>query len=344
MNEKGFAATGILYTILVLFILLIFGMITMLYSRNNVLNKIQKEVKGELTNSSLCTDLVGTIWNFSYTGDEQQFVTPCDGIYMLETWGASGGYAYDILRSTGGGGYGGYSVGSVSLNKTNTLFINVGGQGESNCQTTTCTGGYNGGSSSSKWANGTGAGLYTGGGGGATHIANVSGLLSTLEDSKDKILLVSGGGGGGDYYPAWGYSASGGSGGGYVGVDGLTGSTGQTVPVMDLNTGGTQSTGYSFGAAATTYTSDSIGGSGGGWYGGLSRTVHTTGAGGSGYIGNSLLLSSEGVIKHMTCYNCPTSSDDSTQTLTTTNVSEEAVSDYAKLGDGYARITLLSVK
>ena len=48
MNKKGFAATGILYTILVLFILLIFGMITMLYSRNNILNTIQGEVKGNL--------------------------------------------------------------------------------------------------------------------------------------------------------------------------------------------------------------------------------------------------------------------------------------------------------
>ena len=48
MNKKGFAATGILYTILVLFVLLIFGMITMLYSRNNILNKIQNEVKGNI--------------------------------------------------------------------------------------------------------------------------------------------------------------------------------------------------------------------------------------------------------------------------------------------------------
>lgn len=45
MNKKGFAATGILYTILVLFILLMAGILTMLYSRNNLLNKIKNEIK-----------------------------------------------------------------------------------------------------------------------------------------------------------------------------------------------------------------------------------------------------------------------------------------------------------
>ena len=48
MNKKGFAATGILYTILVLFILLFSGMLTMLYSRNNILIQIQNEIKGNI--------------------------------------------------------------------------------------------------------------------------------------------------------------------------------------------------------------------------------------------------------------------------------------------------------
>ncbi len=49
MNKKGFAATGILYTILVLFILLISSLLGMLYSRNNLLHQIQKEVMSELS-------------------------------------------------------------------------------------------------------------------------------------------------------------------------------------------------------------------------------------------------------------------------------------------------------
>lgn len=55
MNNKGFAATGILYTILVLFILLIAGLLTLLYSRNTLLHQIQKEVKDDVTNVLLYT-------------------------------------------------------------------------------------------------------------------------------------------------------------------------------------------------------------------------------------------------------------------------------------------------
>jgi len=58
MNEKGFAATGILYTILVVFILIMFSMLSLLYSRNNLLNKIQVEVEGEISSSN---DLVSPV-------------------------------------------------------------------------------------------------------------------------------------------------------------------------------------------------------------------------------------------------------------------------------------------
>lgn len=48
MNEKGFAATSILYTILVVFILIMFSMISLLYSRNNLLNTIQTNIKDDI--------------------------------------------------------------------------------------------------------------------------------------------------------------------------------------------------------------------------------------------------------------------------------------------------------
>ena len=57
MNKKGFAATGILYTILVLFILLFSGMLTMLYSRNNILIKIQNQVKNNVEDSAITYDV-----------------------------------------------------------------------------------------------------------------------------------------------------------------------------------------------------------------------------------------------------------------------------------------------
>ena len=271
-------------------------------------------------------------WNYDYTGGEQTFTVPTTGTYKLEVWGAQGGYAYDINRVTGNGGYGGYSSGGIYLENDSLLYINVGGKGEDNCQTKSCAGGYNGGSSSTRWALSDGTGLYTGGGGGAAHIATTSGTLDTLENKKNNILVVAGAGGGGDYYPDWKVFSSGGSGGGYVGNNAYS-----SFKQELTNTGGTQTSGAAFGKALTTYTSDSTGGSGGGYYGGISSNQHSTGAGGSGYIGNSLLTE-----KSMYCYNCQESKDVSTKTISTTCTSSTPRENCAKQGNGYARITLIS--
>ena len=271
-------------------------------------------------------------WNYDYTGGEQTFTVPTTGTYKLEVWGAQGGYAYDINRVTGNGGYGGYSSGGIYLENDSLLYINVGGKGEDNCQTKSCAGGYNGGSSSTRWALSDGTGLYTGGGGGATHIATTFGTLDTLESKKNNILVVAGAGGGGDYYPDWKVFSSGGSGGGYAGNNAYSGLKQELT-----NTGGTQTSGAAFGKALTTYTSDSTGGSGGGYYGGISSNQHSTGAGGSGYIGNSLLTE-----KSMYCYNCQESKDVSTKTISTTCTSATPTTNCAKQGNGYARITLIS--
>ena len=271
-------------------------------------------------------------WNYDYTGGEQTFTVPTTGTYKLEVWGAQGGYAYDINRVTGNGGYGGYSSGGIYLENDSLLYINVGGKGEDNCQTKSCAGGYNGGSSSTRWALSDGTGLYTGGGGGATHIATTSGTLDTLENKKNNILVVAGAGGGGDYYPDWKVFSSGGSGGGYVGNNAYS-----SFKQELTNTGGTQTSGAAFGKALTTYTSDSTGGSGGGYYGGISSNQHSTGAGGSGYIGNSLLTE-----KSMYCYKCQESKDVSTKTISTTCTNSTPRENCAKSGNGYARITLIS--
>ena len=45
----------------------------------------------------------------------------------------------------------------------------------------------------------------------------------------------------------------------------------------------------------------------------------------------------------MYCYNCTASSDEVTLTYSTTNVSRNLISNYAKIGDGAARIKLNSL-
>lgn len=61
------------------------------------------------------------------------------------------------------------------------------------------------------------------------------------------------------------------------------------------------------------------------------------GGGGSGYIGNSLLTD-----KHMAGYEVTTSDDESTKTISVENHSATPTADYAKEGNGYARISLVS--
>ena len=46
----------------------------------------------------------------------------------------------------------------------------------------------------------------------------------------------------------------------------------------------------------------------------------------------------------MYCYNCEESNEESTKTISTANVSEVPISNYAKIGNGYAKITLISKK
>ena len=270
------------------------------------------------------------LYTFDYSGDEKSIEIKRNGYYKLEVWGAQGG----SYNSTYRGGYGGYSSGYVYLESGAKLYINVGGMGKNNCHdlgSSICYGGYNGGGN----GGGPGDGLhYPSSGGGATHISLKSGLLSTLENDVDKILIVAGGGSG-SYYHTHGDSVSayGGSGGGYMGTSGKANS-GYNVAI-----GGSQSKGGSAGNSGLVgsfgHGGNGVGGGGGGFYGGGSA-AHSGSGGGSGYIGNNLLIN-----KNMYCYNCLESSDLSIKTISTTSVSDNALSNNAKSGNGYAIITYM---
>lgn len=66
----------------------------------------------------------GDILDYAYTGAAQTVVLP-PGRYRLECWGAQGGYR----SNTAYGGKGGYSVGELTLNEETTLYVQVGGSG-----------------------------------------------------------------------------------------------------------------------------------------------------------------------------------------------------------------------
>ena len=290
--------------------------------------------KGNITNNKLSATSDITIEaRYSYTGSFQfieydyvasttslsepyyTFTAPIAGTYKLEAWGAQGG---------GTGGTGGYSSGTINLNRNDSLYVYVGGAGSG------ITGGYNGG----------GTALTNGfGGGGATHIATSIGKLNTLSSSLNNIIIVAGGGGG------KGNSGAGGNAGGLSGNNGVDGACSNK-----SGGGGTQTAGGkcvdggwcnagSFGIGGNGKASNNGGAGGGGYYGGGAGTggnCYGGGGGGSSYIGNTLLTN-----KVMYCYNCTESSAEGTKTVTTTCHSETPTVNCAKEGNGYARITLI---
>ena len=292
---------------------------------------------------------------FDYTGSEQEFIVPVSGTYKLETWGAQGGSYNDTYY----GGYGGYSVGEIVLNKNDKIYINTGGSALLNsAQNVAIIGGYNGGGTGKFFTytdSQYGTRNFIGyAGGGVSHIALDSGLLSTLSShaTDNRILIVAGGGGGAGYNPdAFPIHMSvGGSGGGYIGVNGGS-RAGDSIKVYGI--GGTQSSaGYisnnqtlglgQFGNGGNGSSSSSAGsGGGGGYYGGGAGFGHSgsfpfAAGGGSGYIGNTNLTN-----KHMTCYNCATSNEVNTKTISNTCVDANPVSDCSKQGNGYAKITFI---
>ena len=280
------------------------------------------------------------VWDFDSKAEEDTFIVPKTGTYKLEVWGAQGGYSYTTKYYPGG--YGGYSTGKISLTENSEIYINVGGQGESNCVSYRCKGGYNGGGMSGYYTND--GQNYFSGGGGATHVALNSGVLSSLSSHKidNRILIVAGAGGGCLRRINNEDGVIAGNGGGYIG-------TNINLPIShhDINwmygNGGSQTgrgTSYqpdntaSFGKGGSTELFCSGGGSG--YYGG-----GACGGGGSGYIGNTNLTD-----KIMYCYNCQESTEEADEThiktRSTTNVSETPTANYAKIGHGYARITLVS--
>jgi len=299
-----------------------------------------------------CADPVltyaGAVKNFDYTGGEQTYTAYAGCQYKIEVWGAQGGTANGLS-----GGYGGYSTGIFLPVIKQSIYIYVGSQGASGQPSSARSGGYNGGghvtSSGAMPSN-----RYVAGGGGASHIALVSGLLKDIaaHKSNGNILLVAGGGGGG-YYHTTG-SPYYGTGGNAGGIGGMTGNG-----YDRAGTGGSQSAaGYcsanasvgkgGFGFGGDVAHSDAHGSAGGGgYYGGggscgESSISNSSGGGGSGYIGSSNLLSAAGITKHMTCYNCTTSTADATRTQSNTCVSGTPTPDCSKTGNGYARITRLN--
>lgn len=291
----------------------------------------------EFVSQPLITNFDG-LFNYDCTGNVQQVELEA-GTYKLEVWGAQGG----CYSSTCYGGYGGYSTGTIKLASKTKLFIVVGKSNNSQ------TGGYNGGGKGGTFEHpGNHNVMHSYGGGGATHIGLKSGeLVSFSNDFSSNLLIAAGGGGGAvEKIKFDGNLSIGGCGGGCSGGEGNCPESGDR-----LGKGATQNSGGK-GGSRSDWSEDgkfghggncknpssefASGGGGGGFYGGGSGGNSGPGGGGSGYINTSKLTDAV-----MYGYKVTTSSSVESKTCSTSNKSSNAVSNFAKEGNGFARITLL---
>lgn len=282
---------------------------------------------------------------YAYTGNYQTYTVPENGYYLLEVWGAEGGYRSDSTKS----GKGGYSSGKIFLEKGTVLYIYVGGSGRTHK-------GYNGGGlSGCTTANGCDVTIY---GGGGTDIRIGSHSLYA------RAIVAGGGGSVGGSAKAAG--AGGGTTGGSITTAGSTGGYFGTaqgcVQASRCGQGGTQTAGGagataegytgtegSFGQGGMGYvmrptsgTAGYGGGGGGGWYGGSGSVPDSSGdddrggGGGSGYVLTSSSSKPTGYLLGSNYYMTSTSLKSGTESIPSTSGSSTTT---GRSGDGYARIT-----
>ena len=263
----------------------------------------------------------GDILNFNYTGAVQSVTLP-KGTYTLECWGAQGGYSSSNSGiDVGMGGKGGYSVGTITLDKKTPIYIYAGGVGSISGNGKADGGFPNGGSS---WASDTSEGA--GGGGGSSDIRIGTDSLYA------RVIVAGGGGGGGEDNETGGY------GGGETGGTSGSGTPGsQTAPSGYFGIGG--------------HTSYDGGGGGGGWYGACPAGGQTTPAtsnsgsdtsgspGGSGYVYTSSTAKNypSGCLLNSSYY----LSDAKTIAGNTSFTSPTGSSETGHSGNGYCRITVI---
>ena len=132
MNNKGFAVSGILYSILVLFLMLLLLILGNFQSRKIIFDKQKNSVLQKLENRELFV-----AGEFCYSDELQRFDTPSDGLYKLEIYSSnSGGYATGNIRLYQGiplyvlvGQNGSISSIRTESNKVSTVILSYGSDG-----------------------------------------------------------------------------------------------------------------------------------------------------------------------------------------------------------------------
>ena len=271
----------------------------------------------DITSSVPSSIKTGDILNCPYSGSKKTLTLP-KGQYKLECWGAQGGYRSNSTY----GGKGGYSVGTITLSASTTVYLYAGGSGN----TGTTSGGFNGGGSRTTYN----------GGGGASDVR-----IGT--DSLYARVIVAGGGGSDGATTKTGLYGGGTSGGSASQNFGSGGGGGtQTAG----GTGGNNNAGtFGQGGAGLSRSSGYAGAGGGGWYGGGgsypdgSGDDDRGGGGGSGFVWTGSSAPS-GYLLNSTHYLTSASTVAGNTSFTGTSGSSET----GHAGNGYVRITVIKAE
>ena len=220
---------------------------------------------------------------YLYSGSYQEFVAPIEANYKIELWGASGGKNNWAGTYIDNAGKGGYSKGTIHLNKGDKLYVYVGEKGQDGQYGTASTlnkVSFNGGGASISSSDNNDSG---GSGGGATDVRLVANNWDNQTSLASRIMVAGGGSGGATISTTFNQS-SGGAGGGLTGTGSIFRYPG--TEIIDHGYNATQTTGYSFGIGENGYAKNNAGGAGagGGYFGGYSDTEAGGAGGGSGYI------------------------------------------------------------
>lgn len=307
------------------------------YFAGNKIIQYEAPNKYDLTVTTPTKIQTGDILNCPYSGSMKSVILP-KGTYVLECWGAQGGNGYG--NTSYPGGKGGYSKGTITLNKKTNLYLYTGGQGLGgttyNSSGATTAGGFNGGGSATSQNS-------RGSGGGGTDIRIGTDSLYA------RVLVAGGGSGSSGYTSSAGFAGGGISGKTYGNADSSTGSSyyggggsqtkGGAIAPYNGNyaTAGSFGQGGNYNAKSNTYYGS---GGGGGWYGGGGAIG--IGGGGSGYMytassasyyPSGCLLNSQYYLENAT-----------TLAGNTAFTSPTGTSETGHAGNGYIRITVIQAQ
>lgn len=182
LNNKGFAISTVLYSLLIMVFLIVTLMMGIMASNRKANRNLVETIEDELNRYNESATTLAYRDGTTGEAEAQIYTVPSgqSGWYKIELWGASGGTTTSETGEVRAGGKGAYTSGLIYLVENQKLYFYIGGT------TTNSSGGANGG------GKGAGKGM---GGGGSSDVRTKSGAWDNDDSLKTRLMVAAGGGG-----------------------------------------------------------------------------------------------------------------------------------------------------